>query len=183
MPPRQAEIPLWVQGTCTGRRKEEWEPGGGKSLIASSSQGVSMRMAAPGGTTWLEAHWSTPCCPDKRDGRKDESCLWKQDRVPGKMLCQGCPSWDSLFLGFCHLLCVSPHGNGRFFSLKQDLLSQTKQCGTCTHSRHVSTHLQLQMRPSGDANISPSVCCNSISLLSIWFENTNLLFDTSSPSA
>lgn len=89
MPPHRAEMPPWVQGTCVGIRKEEWEPGGGKSLIASS-RGVSMRMAALGATAWLEPHRSTPCCPARRDGQKDEGCL-----IPY----QGCPSWDNLSLG------------------------------------------------------------------------------------
>ena len=86
-----AESPQWARGTCVSIRKEEWEPGGGKSL-AASSQGGSTWIAALGGTAWLQPPRSTPCCPARREGRKDESRLCKQDCVPGKMLYQGRPS-------------------------------------------------------------------------------------------
>lgn len=65
-------------------------------------------MAALGGTAQREPYYSTPCCPDRKDGRKDESRLWKQDCVPGKMLYQGCPSGDRLSLRLHHLLSISP---------------------------------------------------------------------------
>lgn len=121
--------------------------GGGKNLIASSIQGVNIWIAAPGGTAWLEPHWSMHCCPARRNGQKDESYLWKWDCAPGKMLYQGCPSWCSLSLGLCHLLSALPYGNDGVFLSKQDLPNQIKQCGICNPGRCVSMHLQLQIRP------------------------------------